>query len=216
MKKDDKARVRVFFGEIEGDNETIKDGLRSIAEAVKQTFKQEQKTVKVIAASPNIDPKQLAGLEQVIDIEALDQEEDEAVNTAEPVTNGAKPRSARAKKPVNYPLVKDLNFYPSGKQSLQDFFKEKAPSGIQQKLTAAVYYLDRILEIKEITPSHVVTVLKEVGVRVPSDVAQSMRNVANKKAFIDTSATNAIKITVKGENFIEHDLPGAKAEQVRE
>lgn len=35
MKKDDKARVRVFFGEIEGDNESIRDGLRSIAQALR-------------------------------------------------------------------------------------------------------------------------------------------------------------------------------------
>lgn len=38
MKKDDKAKVRVFFGEIEGDNATIRDGLRSIAEAVNKTW----------------------------------------------------------------------------------------------------------------------------------------------------------------------------------
>lgn len=39
MAKDNsKARVRVFFGEIEGDNETIRDGLRSIAAAVNKTF----------------------------------------------------------------------------------------------------------------------------------------------------------------------------------
>ena len=46
--KESRARVRVFFGEIEGDNETIRDGLRSIAAAVNKTFQQENVIVKVL------------------------------------------------------------------------------------------------------------------------------------------------------------------------
>lgn len=59
MKKSDKARVRVFFGEIEGDDVTIRDGLRSIAEAVNRTFQPDTRIVKVITAGGNADPQQL-------------------------------------------------------------------------------------------------------------------------------------------------------------
>jgi hypothetical protein len=48
-KESSKARIRVFFGEIEGDNETVQEGLRSIASAVQKTF-QMSTLVKVLPA----------------------------------------------------------------------------------------------------------------------------------------------------------------------
>ena len=57
MKKDDKARVRVFFGEIEGDNESLRDGLRSIAQAVNRTFQSDTRIVKVLTVGGVSDQK---------------------------------------------------------------------------------------------------------------------------------------------------------------
>jgi hypothetical protein len=206
-KSNDRARVRVFFGEFEGDNDTIRDGLRSIAEAVKQTFKQEQRTVKLIAASPDVDPKQLAAMvdEQVIDIETIEQGDED---TAESVTNGAKARAPRAKKPSTYSLVKDLNFRPKEKQALREFFDEKKPSDQQHQLTVIMYYLYRILEIEGITPNHVFTALKHLGgIRVPNDIAGTLRAIASRKGYLDTSNTEDLKTTTEGDNLVEHDLP---------
>ena len=59
MAKENKARVRVFFGEIEGDNETIREGLQSIAAAVSKTFNSNPSIVKVLALKAEINDEEL-------------------------------------------------------------------------------------------------------------------------------------------------------------
>ncbi len=73
-----------------------------------------------------------------------------------------------------------------------------------------MYYLYRILEVKDISANHVYTGLKELtefGVRVPSDIPQRLRDTANRKGWFDTSDSNAVKTTISGDNYVEHDLP---------
>src|SRR5687768_601818 len=104
MKKDEKARVRVFFGEIEGDNETIRDGLRSIAQAVNRTFQPETRIVKIIGTGDSTDDKQLAeDLEQeIINAEMSDAHEAENGDRGR-TTEKAKPKGP--KKAKSYTLV---------------------------------------------------------------------------------------------------------------
>lgn len=219
MKKDDKARVRVFFGEIEGDNETIRDGLRSIAEAVNKTFQQETRVVRVITAGGNLDQKQLATeLEQQI-IEAELAGDEDSSSAGEPSVERQRGKASRAKKSPSYSFVKDLNLRPEGKPSLRQFYGEKKPSDQQQLLTVIVYYLYRILEIENVSVNHVYTGLKElteVGVRVPNDIPQRLRDTSTRKGWLDTSDANALKTTVSGDNFVEHDLPKMKDADAQE
>jgi hypothetical protein len=219
MKKDDKARVRVFFGEIEGDNETIRDGLRSIAEAVNKTFQQETRVVKVIAAGGNLDQKQLTTeLENQI-LEAELAEEETQNDSSEPINGRQRGKVTSKKKFPSYSFVKDLNLYPDGKQNLRQFYMEKNPSDQQQVLTVVIYYLYRVLEIDKVTVNHVYTGLKELtelGVRVPNDIPQILRNISGRKGWVDTSDTDSLKTTIPGDNFIEHDLPKAKGEKAQD
>jgi hypothetical protein len=60
MAKDsNKARVRVFFGEIEGDNESIREGLRSIAATLNKAFQTAPTIVQVLSAEKETNEKQL-------------------------------------------------------------------------------------------------------------------------------------------------------------
>ncbi len=221
MKKDDKARVRVFFGEIEGDNETIRDGLRSIAEAVNKTFQKETRVVRVLTAGSNLDQKQLTTeLEQQI-IEAEMSEEEHLFDSTE--SNGVKQKSKanRSKRSYSYSIVKDLDLRPDGKISLRQFYADKKPSDQQQMLTVIVYYLYRILGIDKITINYIYTGLREladsgVSVRTPNDISQILRNIAKRKGWIDTSDANSLKTTIRGDNFVEQDLPKPKATDIQE
>lgn len=209
MKKNDKARVRVFFGEIEGDDATIRDGLRSIAEAVNRTFQPDTRIVKVITAGGNADPNLLAAEAEQEVIEA-DFAAVEAADSADSVSNGQKSKASRARKAPSYSLVKDLDLRPEGKPSLVQFYQEKKPGEQQQQLTVVLYYLYRTLEIESVSVNHVYTSLKELsslGVRVPTDIAQVFRQIANRKGWVDSSDAKALKTTVGGDNFVEHDLP---------
>lgn len=215
MKKSEKARVRVFFGEIEGDDATIRDGLRSIAEAVNRTFQQDTKIIKVITSGGSLDQKQLAAEieQQVIDLDAAADEVDEPTETA---SNGQKSKTSRARKSPSYSFVKDLDLRPKDKLSLQQFYQEKRPGEQQQQLIVVLYYLHRILEIEGITVNHVFTALKDLsslGVRVPLDIAQVFRQIANRKGWADSADAKALKTTVGGDNFVEQDLPNKGGSQ---
>jgi hypothetical protein len=210
--KDDKARVRVFFGEIEGDNATIRDGLRSIAEAVNKTFQQNTKVVRVLAAGSNGDSKQLAdNIEEIVlepeFTEDFDDEPDSISNTT-----GEK-KKGKPKKPISYSFVKDLNLRPDGTISLREFFNEKKPSDQQQILTVIIYYLYRKIGVQNISVSHIYNGLKELtefGVRVPPDIANTLRKIVTRKGWLDTSNLEATRTTTGGDNFVEHDLPKSK------
>jgi hypothetical protein len=211
--KEDKARVRVFFGEIEGDNDTIRDGLKSIAEAVNKTFQQETRIVRVLATSADVNQKNLVTEfeQKIIDVESEDIQDGET--PLFPEYAKPKSRTSQPKKTPSYSLVKDLNLRPEAKKSLRDFFKEKTPTTQQDSLIVILYYLSRILELENISINHIYTGLKdltEFGVRVPGDIAQVMRTTASKKGWLDTSDANSLKMAVSGDNFVEHDLPNTK------
>lgn len=215
MRKDEKgnrARVRVFFGEIEGDNETIRDGLRSIAAAVNRTFQLESTTVRVLTVGSDPDPKQLAAA-----VEQSLEETEVSVGTPESESSEAdSPRNkpTRNRKAPSYSFVKDLNLRPDGQVSLRQFYADKKPTDQQEKMTVVLYYLYHVLEIQNVTANHIYTGLKEVDERVPKDIAQALRNISNRKGWVDSSDSDLLKTTVPGDNFVEHDLPAApKGEQ---
>jgi len=214
MKKDDKAKVRVFFGEIEGDNATIRDGLRSIAEAVNKTFQQETRVVKVITVGGTPDAKQLTTEleQQIIDIESNCNDSNNCDDSFKP-TKELKEKSTRVAKAKSYQFVRDLNLRPAGKKSLRDFYNEKKPSNKQDELTVVLYYLHRILELDGITANHIYTALKELselGVRVPKDILQVFRNISNRRGRVDSSNYEDLRMATPGDNYVEQDLPLSK------
>jgi hypothetical protein len=202
-----KARVRVFFGEIEGDNETIRDGLRSIAAAVNKTFNTTPAIVRILTTENDMSEEQIA--EHVQEQLAVDSVEEvfepDQVRLSAPKAKNSVPSGKR--KAPTYSLVKDLNLRPEGKKSLREFYAEKKPADQQQQLAVVVYYLHRILELPKVTTNHVYTGLKDVEERVPSFLPQAIRNVANRKGWVDSSNSEGLRTTVAGDNFVEKDLP---------
>lgn len=205
-KENNKARVRVFFGEIDGDNETIRDGLRSIAAAVHETFRTGPAIVRVLSVEKDMSEEQLVEHveKQLAEEPQLDSaQEILAPAASKPTTSSAKKRG----KPPSYSFVKELNLYPNGKPSLREFFNQKDPKSQQERITVVLYYLYRMLETPKITCHHLFTALKEVGVRIPQFLPQTLHNISNRKGWIDSSNTDDLKTTVPGDNFVEHDLP---------
>lgn len=216
MRKTEKsgtAKIRVFFAEIEGDDQTIQDALRSIGSAVNKTFQSDIPPPRMITVSAE-EMKQLPEAKRV-DAEAdyYSEPEEESVQE-QPASTRNVQRISPKKKPQVYTHVKDLNLHPEGKQTLREFFASKKPSDQQQKLTVIVYYLCRILEISDISPNHVYTGLKDVGARVPPDIAQILRNTAQRKGWIDSSNAASLKTTTGGDNFVEYDLPKKENKQL--
>ncbi len=121
-------------------------------------------------------------------------------------------KSRRTKSKESYSIVKDLDLSAkSNSQSLRDFFAAKSPTpkstSAMEKNTIFVYYLQMIANIELITPDHVYSCYKDVGVKCPTALWQSLCNTTFHKGYIDTASSTAIKLATPGENFVEHDLP---------
>lgn len=194
------GRVRVFFAEFEGDDDTVQSGIKAMAAAVNKTF--ESRRVIVSRPAP-------LEFETAQEDELVDDEYDEVLDSdVFDSTDNGSAKKKRVRKPPNMSLVKDLNLRPSGKQSLREFFEAKKPSNQWSQIVVFVYYLEKILEVESISPNHVYTCFKDVGKRAPKDTPQAIRNAASRKEYIDSSDQDKLRMTVPGENFIEHDLPG--------
>jgi hypothetical protein len=126
------------------------------------------------------------------------------VATDKPTKN--KTASATKKPKVVMKQVKDLDLRPKGKPSANDFAKEKAPSNLRQKCTVAAYYLVNVLELEVVTASHVLTFFKEVGWPVPGDLINTMQQ-AGSEGWLDTKNAEDVKVTLRGESVVEHQLP---------
>ena len=113
-------------------------------------------------------------------------------------------------------LVKDLNLKPTDShEGLRDFADK------YRKITAAydwnglfVYYLTKIAAVSPITMDHVYTCYKEVEAKVPTKFPQSLWDTARKQGTIEVPSVDDVRLTVHGENWVEHDLQKAtKKEQ---
>jgi hypothetical protein len=193
-----RGRIRVFFAEVEGDDETIQEGLQAINVAANKIFQSAPtKIVKVLPASATpIDEDEL--LEEL-------EDEDEGLTLPSVVTN-SKPKKSSYKPPI-MSIVKDLNLRPEGELSFRDFYAQKEPKTQEQAVTVAVYYLKRFLDLDKVTPEHVFTCFKDVGRKTPKNMPQTVRDTAKNKGWVDTSERGNIKITNHGENMVDHDLP---------
>src|SRR5579884_872346 len=120
----DKAKVRVFFAEVEGNNESVQEALKTMVSAM-------SRPVRVIADQtingntavllPQADAEEVEGAIEQVDVESAGEEG--------PSPSPRKPRGTGKKIDRNrgLALVPNLNFRPSGKQSLKEFLDEKSP-----------------------------------------------------------------------------------------
>lgn len=111
------------------------------------------------------------------------------------------------------PIPIDLK---SANPNLKDFFNEKFennnPNNNQEIITIFIYYLNKILEIEDVLPGHIVSCYNEIGLRKPLNIPQFFRDIPNRKGWIESSkkTSGSVNITISGENFVKHDLPRVK------
>lgn len=118
------------------------------------------------------------------------------------ISNG---KSKSSKKLLSYQYIQTLNLKPSNKQSLIDFSSEyDAKSNFEHNLIF-VYYLEKILNEKNISVNHLYTCYKELGIKVPN-IYQSITDTKKHKGWIETKDTNDLKVPIAGENHLEHKM----------
>jgi hypothetical protein len=105
----------------------------------------------------------------------------------------------------------DLNLRPKGKESLKDFYSKYDLKTNFEKNVSFTYYLTKVINIKGITIDHIYTCYKETDQKVPENIYQSLADTKKHKGWIDTTNMEDIKLSIQGENYIEHDVPRASA-----
>ena len=170
----DKAKVRVFFAELEGNNESVQEALKTMVSAMSCP-------VRIISDQKG-NGKSPALLEKA-DIGEVVEEPIEQLSEVEPSGDDAAPQSVRKPRGsgrkrdrnAGLELVPDLNFRPNSKQSLKEFLEQKSPSDDIESVLMFVYYMQNVMELSKIGPSHVMTAFKEAGQSIPIDLKQSIR-----------------------------------------
>lgn len=202
----DKAKVRVFFAEVEGNNESVQEALKTMLAAMNRPAR--------IAVDQRINGNSSALPEPPSAApEELEEENDEEVK--EVSTDSVSPRAPRGQgkkvdRNAGLGLV-ELNFRPDDGSSFKEFVATKSPKNDVEAVVTYVYFLQHKMKVAPIGPRQVYTAFKEAGRPVPKDLRQTIRNVKSTKMFINFSDIDDIKITTQGDNFVEHDL-GSNAE----
>jgi hypothetical protein len=200
----DKAKVRVFFAEVEGNNESVQEALRTMVSAMSRPVR----LIPEPRAHGN-DPVLLErpDLEEIED--AVEEGEESATLDEEVVSSiDRKSRGAGKKRDRNagLKLVPNLNFMPGGKKSFKDFVRDKNPRDDLETALATVYYMQNDMAVTKIGPAHVMTAFKEAGKAIPADVRQTLRNVKKSKIWLNFTDLDDVRTTTQGDNFVEHDM----------
>ena len=116
-------------------------------------------------------------------------------------------RRAAAGTSKEFKVAKDLNLRPFDKQSFDDFIAEKQPKSNEDKFAVAIYYLHHILDMPSVNWHQIATVFRLTqSWREPADTMKALRVTSSRKATIDTTNMDDLKLTAHGRNFVEHDL----------
>lgn len=102
--------------------------------------------------------------------------------------------------------VGDIDFFPSGKQSLKDFFAEKGPARDMDQVLVICHFLQHEGKVAQIGPGHILSGFKHVNKPVPKDLKQTIRNMKSTKAWLNFADLENIRLTTEGENRVVHEL----------
>ena len=211
----EKGKIRVLFIELEGNDQTLQDGLRTVAQMLPRPVevKVSPKLVQNSSAStaPNARPAEPDLFNQeVVTPEVVQTVEGDQPDAGESNTPRRKRgEGANRDRNAGLAIVKALNLHPDGKESLKTFVAKKKPKSQEEHIAVYIFYLKSVIEEPAVGFDHIFTCFKETGVRMPGDLPQTCRNAASKKGWIDTADANDLKQTTRGYNLVEKDLPRA-------
>lgn len=71
----------------------------------------------------------------------------------------------------------------------------------------SMYYLATERGMDKLTTDHVNTCFRDQKWPRPSDLANALQVIASRDMLLDTSSMQDIRLTPKGEDYVEHKLP---------
>ncbi len=124
-------------------------------------------------------------------------------------TTSISAKSTKVKnKPSNgqsYSLLPNLNLHPKGGQSLKEYFAKFKAKNSAEIILVIVYYIEKVLKQNNIDTNTIYTCYKHIGLAVPI-IDKAITNIHSRNGWINTSNRSDLKLTIAGENHIEHEM----------
>jgi hypothetical protein len=203
----DKGKIRLIYAEVEGNNQSLQDALKSMVAAMNRP--------QVVTAPSRINGNSTAVFaaqaEEVVSEDEFSPDTVEDVSLEQSNETSAVPARKRGTGPkvdrnAGIKLVPDLDFVPDGKQPLKAFFAEKDPKKDMEQVLVLMYYMHHTLALPTIGLGHILTAFKEVVKPVPVDLRSTVRNMRDKKVWLSFTDMEATRVTTQGDNYVEHEL----------
>lgn len=199
----DKGKIRILYLEVDGNNDSIQEALKTMAQTMKQPL-------HVIGPARAAVPAAAITNTEAADSEVEEVEEVENAEVTEPDDQPApRKRGPGVKKDWNagIALIPNLDFMPSGKSPLKQFVVDKKPSNDMETVLVVVYYMQHMMDMPSVSPGHIRTAMKEVGAAIPPNLKQTIRNVKGKRIWINYTDIEQIRTTTQGDNYVEFQMP---------
>lgn len=158
----------------------------------------------LVPANPNFKQNNMHQpiLVPIEDSEFIEEEPKSRLSKKKDISSKSKSTGNSTK---SYSLVTSLNLISNGNESLKDFYAKYLVKSNFDRNIIILYYLKNVVGEENVGINHIYTCYKSLSQRVPN-IYQSLLDTKNRKGWIDTSDTEDLKVTVAGENYIEHEI----------
>lgn len=193
-----KIKVRVIELEMEGSDDSLQEGLKSLAAALSRGGSAIVTRVKTEANRQIANSTAPAPHDELDEVEDIDAELEEEVV---PAPKSRAPR--RAPKVVVATILNDVRL-DDVEPTFKDFAAAKSPTSDMSKYLVVAYWFKTYKGITNLTGNHFYTAYKMAGWKVPRDCAQPARELKNPRVgkFSAGSEAGTFMINQIGENSI--------------
>jgi hypothetical protein len=189
-----KGRMRVVVFDLEGSDETLQESLRSVTSLISRGLGPQTRVIAQAALPPSQehddDGHENAG--------SNDEQFEEA-------DGAAASSSSRAKRNRRFPVPQVLSDVDleSGEVSFKAFYERKNPTQHNKRYLVIAAWFREYRNLTAITPDHIFTCYRVLGLSTPSDVGAPLRSMKNQNNWFDNgSAPNSYLINLVGLNVV--------------
>jgi hypothetical protein len=201
-------KVRVIEFELHGRNATVSEGIKAITEAISghpvvnvaepkrpalpAVSRVEHKTTTLEAEEFNHQ-----------DTAASEVEAEEAETPAQSSNGAGAKRSYSFKAPT---FLNDLDL-TKAKKPLDDFIAQKSPGDVIDKYLVVAFWLQKYMDVEEVTVDHIYTVFDHLGWKgeMPVKPGKPLADLKSKRhVLVREEGAAGYKLNFKGEQYVEN------------
>lgn len=212
-----KGRLQIFVAgfAVEGNDSVLSDGfkaIRDLTEAMKHSgvLAPAPRAKAVLSGNPET-PKLEAPKAEMFQADEEDQPVElavEGVETHEQEPGTSNGNGTAPKRNYSYKSPKFLNDLDitKAKKDLKEFVAEKNPSSVPTKYLAIVYWLQKYMDVPEVTIDHVYTIFDILGwkAEMPTNPSVPLRDLKSKAHVLTREpGAEGYKLNFKGEQEVE-------------